>query len=180
VKSALTELVRRYVAAYGPVTHNDLARWLGISAGAARDLIGNLGAAVSRVDGLAGWLPADATEPSPAGDPSPIVRLLPPYDSYILGAGPLDRVVPPAAKNLIRRRNRGRYEGAAAMPVLLVDGEVAGIWESQLSGHRLHLTVITVRALDDAERRALQVQADRLAEFLQARVALTLELDGEP
>ena len=168
------------VLAYGPVTHNDLARWLGIKAGAARDLIGTLGAAVSRVDGLAGWLPADATEPSPAGDPSPIVRLLPPYDSYILGAGPLDRVVPPAAKNLIRRRNRGRYEGAVGMPVLLVDGEVAGIWERQLSGHRLHLTVITVRALDDAERRALQVQADRLAEFLQAQVTLTVELDGDP
>ena len=178
-EGALTELVRRYIAAYGPVTHNDLARWLGIKSGSARDLISALGAAVSRVDDLAGWLPADATQPSPAGDPPPIVRLLPPYDSYILGAGPLDQVVPPAAKNLIRRRHRGRYEGAAGMPVLLIDGEVVGIWERQLSGRRLQLTVIPVRALDDAERQALQVQADRLAEFLQAWVALTVEVDGD-
>ena len=148
-EDALGEMVHRYVAGYGPVTHNDLARWLAIKAAAARQLLGSLGDRLTQVDleGTTAWLPADDAEPAGGDerDPGRAVCLLPQYDCYILGAGPLDRVVAADAEDLIRRRNRGRYEGAAGMSVLLVDGIVAGVWERQQRGRRLDLAVVQVR-----------------------------------
>jgi hypothetical protein len=65
--------------------------------------------------------------------PSP-VRLLPQYDVYVFAAGPRERVVPPAVKPLIFGHGRGRYEGATGLPVLLVDGVVAGMWQREEKG----------------------------------------------
>jgi hypothetical protein len=179
-EEALGELVRRYVAGYGPVTHHDLARWLAITAGRARELLESLGDALTRVsvDGVTGWLPAGAAEPPSADCPGTGVHLLPQYDGYVLGAGPLERVVPPEVTDLLRRHNRGRYEGAAGVSVLVLDGAVGGVWERRLRGRKLELTVTPVRELTAGELRSLEAAAGRVADFLDAGPALAVEPDA--
>lgn len=58
------------------------------------------------------------------------LRLLPSYDCYVLGCGPREWVVPQAARTRVSTDGRGRFEGATALPVLLIDG-VAGMWEQR-------------------------------------------------
>ena len=62
-----------------------------------------------------------------AGEPS--LWLLPQYDCYLLGCGPRERIVPEAARPRVNTYGRGRFESATGLPVLLIDGAVAGIWE---------------------------------------------------
>jgi len=69
------------------------------------------------------------------------LRLLPQYDCYILGCGPRGWVVPDAARTRVSTYGCGRFEGATALPVLLIDGAVAGIWERRKQGSRVELRV---------------------------------------
>ena len=92
-ETALNELVCRFFTAYGPASHMDLARWLGVKSGQARRLVGALADRLVAVDmaGLPAWLPADDPD---AGESVAhgVVHLLPQYDCYILGSGPLEQV----------------------------------------------------------------------------------------
>ena len=45
------------------------------------------------------------------------LRLLPQYDSYVLGCGPREWVVPQAARTRVSTYGRGRFEGATAFTV---------------------------------------------------------------
>jgi len=119
------------------------------------------------VAGLTAWLPADDPD---AGESVArgVVQLLPQYDCYILGSGPLDQVAPPEATELVRRRKRGRYEGAAGVPVLLIDGAVAGVWERRDVGSRIQITVEPIRPLAPTERLEVERAAQSVAAFDQA------------
>jgi DNA glycosylase AlkZ-like len=173
-ETALREVAARYLASFGPATSGDLARWLGIPAGPARELVASLAGRVRpvAVDGDQAWLPAH--DPGPDGGAAPSVLLLPQYDAYVLGPGPADRVLPAAAKDLVRRRKRGRYEGAAGVPVLLLDGVVAGVWERRQRGRRVEVAVEPVRRLTARQREALEAAAERVARFDEAVPALTV------
>jgi len=174
-ESALRELTRRYFAAYGPATQNDLARWLGIKVAQARDMVVAAGDALRQVtvEGRAAWLPADAAE-SESG--AKCIRLLPQYDAYVLGSGPIGRVAPTQLEELIRRHKRGRYEGAAGVPVLLVDGVVAGVWERKAGAHRLRITVEPLHRLSAGQKAELEAEAVRVAEFDDLRLGQMLLL----
>ena len=84
--SAVTELIRRYVVAYGPVTVADMAWWTGFTKARCRMAIESLGTAVEMVD-VEGWpgpLLRSAGQVDIAGfDAS--VRALPVLDPYVQG-----------------------------------------------------------------------------------------------
>lgn len=168
-ETALNELICRFFTAYGPASHRDLARWLGVKSGQARRLVGALRDHLVEVEfgGQPAWLPANdlyRDKKTARG----VVRLLPEYDCYILGSGPPGQVAPPAATDLVRRRKRGRYEGAAGVPVVLIDGVVAGVWEWRQVGSRMHITVEPIRPLTPAERLELERAAELVAAFDEA------------
>jgi hypothetical protein len=174
---ALRELVRRYIAAYGPATHRDMARWLGTTARIAQQLMISLGDDLSPVNiaGQPAWLlTADADSCTDFKDKPKGVRLLPQYDCYVLGSGLRDRIVSDDARNLVRQRKRGRYEGAAGLPVLLIDGVVGGVWQRRTSAGQLHITVEPVRPLTRWQRTALEDEAHRVAGFFEAKLTLAI------
>jgi len=177
--AALRELLRRYFATYGPATPTDLARWLGLRAGRASDLIRLMADELvpAEVEGRRAWvLATDAKQPGESG--AATVRLLPQYDCYILGSGPIDRVAPLEVKDLLRRGKRGRYEGAAGLPVLVVGGVVAGLWERGQGKDGLHIKVEVLRQLTADEHGALELEAGRLARFDECSYSLTIEVAG--
>jgi len=103
-EEALQELGRRYAAAYGPASAEDLAAWSGVPLRDAR---------------------AAHVEPAATGEPgTSSVRLLPAFDTYLLGYRDRAHAVP---EELAKRVWPG---GGWIHPVVLVDGIAAGTWRA--------------------------------------------------
>jgi hypothetical protein len=85
---SLRELVRRYLAAFGPATPAQFAQWLAAPVAWAAKTFESLSdeLAVVDLDGTGAWVLAADRAP-PSGRPSGI-RLLPYFDSYIVGSHP--------------------------------------------------------------------------------------------
>jgi hypothetical protein len=97
------------------------------------------------------------------------VRLLPYFDAYAVGCHPRARVFPG------RAAARALSGGAAGpVPVLLVDGVVAGVWHQRRAGRRLLLTVEPFVPLTARQRRGLDEQAARLGEVLEGTPEVTI------
>jgi hypothetical protein len=58
--------------------------------------------------------------------------------------------------------------------VVLVDGEVAGVWHQRRSGRRVAVTVEPLRRLSKARLAAVQEQVDRFGEVVEAEATLTI------
>lgn len=158
-QAALAEVCRRFVAAYGPVGPAEFAGWFAIKRAEARALFESLG-------GI-------AAAPSRARPPGPL-RLLPEYDCYVMGFRERDHLVPETVRELVKRHNRGRYEGIAGVPTLVIDGVVAGIWRRGRRGKRVKIEVEPARRLSAGERRQLEDEVERIGAFLGVEPAVTL------
>lgn len=114
-RRALLDVLRRYLAAYGPTTPAEFARWFRTAPATARELFANLGNEVVSVDiegQRAFGLAADLRRPFESV--REVVRLVPQYDCFVLGSRPRERLVSDAVYARIRSYRRGKYEGAVA------------------------------------------------------------------
>jgi len=160
-KQATAEVARRYLYAYGPATSEQFAQWLGAPRPWAAKLFESLDLRPVRVDGDDAWLAAD--DPGEAdGAARRGVHLLPYFDPYTVGCHPRTAVFPgPAAERALSRGQAG------PVPVLLVDGVVAGIWHQRKSGRRIHIQVeLLGKRLTVRQGRQLDAQVARVGEIL--------------
>jgi DNA glycosylase AlkZ-like len=169
-RSALAEVVRRYLHAYGPATSAQFAQWLGAPRQWAAELFSSLADDLQQVtlDGTRAWLVAgDAPMRSP---PARGVRLLPYFDAYAVASHPRALVFPGrAAERALSPRGQ-----AGDFPVLLIDGTVGGVWHQRRSGRELAVTVEPFGPLTAPRRRELGRQVERLGEFLSVTPRLTI------
>jgi hypothetical protein len=178
--AALAEVARRYLAAYGPATHREFARWFWIDPAESRRIIESLGSEIAQVEfeNHQAWVLAadiDILANSPTRDPGETsVRLLPQYDAYVLGSGPRERIVQEVAHKRIFSYGRGRFEGAVGLPILLIDGEVSGIWERKMRGRILEIRVEPFVGLTSAQNKQLEAEAARIGKFLGSEATLSL------
>jgi Winged helix DNA-binding domain len=117
----LAELARRYLAGHGPAAPDDLAAWSGLGMRLARDAFELVKDELQEVryGGAVLWALASSLSVPEA---ERFVRLLPRWDSALLGWKSRDLLVPPAhAKKVLPG---GGYLHA----VVLVDGRAAGTW----------------------------------------------------
>ena len=150
--AALQEVARRYAHAYAPARLRQLREWL---------------AAKVDVD-----VPDASVEP-----PGPSsVRLLPEYDPYVMGFREREELVPPAVRAQVAAHGKGRYEGPAGTPFLVVDGLAAGIWRRRKTARRIELVVQPARKLTRAERAAVGWEAERIGTFLGLDPALEVSV----
>lgn len=122
--TAVGDVVRRYLGAYGPASREDFGRWFGTSTPAeAGRLIATIGDETSLVDveGTSAWVLADHVEQLATAAASGTVRLLPAFDHYVVAA-PRDR---DEVLSSSHKRRVYRPQGWLS-PVMLVDGRVAG------------------------------------------------------
>ncbi len=108
-------------------------------------------------------------------EPQPSVRLLPEYDVYIMGSREREQLVPEPVRKQVAAHGRGRYEGAAGVRFLVVDGIAAGLWERKKTAKRIELTVRPAGKLTRAQRAELDDEVERIGAFLAVEPALTLE-----
>lgn len=172
--AALADLVRRYLAAYGPATVADVQQWSGLTRLAAVvDRIRPELVEVTHTDPPGGRprvlldLP-DA--PRPGDDVPAPVRLLPDFENLLLSHADRTRVVPPEVRPALASRN-GMPPGT-----VLVDGVVAGSWvirrerlprPAGTRGKRelARLTVTPLRPWPRGARAEVRAEAERLVRF---------------
>jgi hypothetical protein len=149
---AVEDLVRRYLAAFGPATVMDIQAWSGLTGlrTVVDGLRDELRTAVDEdgrelLDVPGGPLPDAGTRAPP--------RFLAPFDNAILAHADRGRIVAP--------EHRGVVFGDRLMRTFLVDGFVAGTW--RIDGATL--TVRPLRALAARDRRAVLDEAERLLGF---------------
>jgi hypothetical protein len=153
------ELVRAFLATFGPAKPAHLASWLGHTPSSARswwDLIADELRPVS-IDGGKHWAHVehvDMLEKAPAPDG---VRLLPPYDP-VTELADRNFLVPDPA------RRRAVWRAAANPGIVLVDGEIAGVWRQRRAGKRLVLRVEPFDVLTDRQRRMAEPDAATIAD----------------
>ena len=175
-ETALRALALRFVAAYGPVTPADFAHWLWLKPEEGQAVFAALGAELAEVvwEGKPAYVPAAERSRRWAAAPAP-ARLVPQYDGYVFAAGPRERVVPRAMYDLLRRRGRPHYEGATGLPVLLIDGVAAGVWQREEKAGRSTVQVQPVSALTADQRAEVAAEAERLSAFWEQPVTLKVE-----
>jgi len=160
------EFTRRYLRAYGPSTPEDMAMWAGLALRDARSMWAAAGDGLSEVslDGQRMWiLREDLRALRTAKLDRPVVRLLPYFDTYLLGHRGRDHLVDAAHYKRVYR------PAAWIAPVVLVDGRVAGIWSHKRKGDLCRVTVVAFRRLDRADREGIEVEAEDVARFLGGR-----------
>jgi len=65
------------------------------------------------------------------------------------------------------------FEGATGVPVLLVDGWVAGVWERTKRGKVTEIVVEPTRPLSRIQSDALAAEVSRIGAFLDAEARLS-------
>ncbi|MGJ6966728.1 winged helix DNA-binding domain-containing protein [Streptosporangium sp. G11] len=168
------EIVRRYLRAYGPATHQDLARWFALRPPEAREALESLGDEVAQVEveGRKAFVLA-ADEGRWPSDPS-CLRLLPQYEAYVLGSGPKEVVVPKDTAGRVFEHGRGRYEGAVAHQIMLVDGVVSGMWERREKGGKVEIKLESFVKLDSGQSKELEREVERVGRFYGAEATLSM------
>ena len=152
---ARAEILRRYLAAFGPASRHDMGAW-------SMMRMSEIEPALERLEPLRRFRDEQGRElldvpraalPDPE-TPAP-VRFLPKWDNVLLGYADRTRVLPEP----YRRRVIGKNGDVAQ--TFLVDGLVAGIWRVD-SGR----VVLEPFARCRAARRELEDEAGRLEAFL--------------
>lgn len=154
------ELVRRYLAGYGPASVPDLQLWSGVTGlaevvAAMTELV-----VLSDEDGRVLYDLPGLTYPDP-DTPAP-VRLLPDFDNLMVAYTDRTRVL----TDTYRRRV---CVGAMVAPTVLVDGTVRGTWKlrwDRVRGNETAtLAVDLFERLSPADRDAVEAEATRLLDF---------------
>lgn len=168
-QAALASLLKSYLHSYGPATPEHFARWLSVPSRWATELFDALSGELEQVEvgGSVAWVVAgDTAAPSTAPQG---VHLLPYFDAYVVGCHPRELLFPGRAYE--RALSGGQ---AGNLPVLLVDGVVAGLWHQRRSGRKLEITVEPFGQLTPAQRRELDGQVELVGEFLEGTPQLTI------
>jgi hypothetical protein len=67
------------------------------------------------------------------------------------------------------------------LPLVLVDGVVAGLWQQRRKGQRLDIQVETFQPLNDRQHQELEGAARRIGEIVEAESILSLGvIDARP
>ncbi|MGW0579916.1 winged helix DNA-binding domain-containing protein [Streptomyces sp. NPDC002920] len=158
---ALSSLILRYLAGFGPASVADVAQFALLARGPVREALRALDGVVEQFQGPDGVLLFDlpgASRP-PADTPAP-PRLMAMWDSVLLAYLDRSRVIPPAYRPLVIRSN------GDVLPTLLVDGYVAGVWRPVDRGG---IEATAFRPLPPAAWDGLASEAESLTALLADR-----------
>ncbi|HEY8775295.1 MAG TPA: winged helix DNA-binding domain-containing protein [Gaiellaceae bacterium] len=153
---ARAEILRRYLAAFGPASRPDIAAWSMMH-------VPELGRALERLEPLRRFRDEHGRElidvpraPLPDAETPAAVRFLPKWDNVLLAFADRTRVLPEQYRKTVIRMNGGVAQ------TFLVDGFVAGMW----SVTKGRVALEPFAPLSRATQRELREEAGRLEAFL--------------
>lgn len=161
-EAGMAWLVRRYLAAFGPASAQDVASFAMIHAGPVRKALAALldGGGIVSVQGPGGRELFDAPDGLLPDEDSPAPpRLLGMWDNVLLAYEDRGRVIPPEHRKAVTRMN------GDVLPTLLVDGYVAGVWRPVDGG----IEAVAFERIADDAWEGLAAEARALIAFLADR-----------
>jgi hypothetical protein len=170
-EAVATVITRRFLAAYGPATYHDLARWWnGGGVGSGRKWLDALGNEVMpvQIEGKAAWiLSCDAQELADS-ILRRSVRLLPGFDQYVVASScHVEQLLSGAVRSRIFRPQ------GWISAVVLVNGRIEGVWTYKLKGAHIDVVIEPFTEFRTWVRRAVAEEAERLAAFFDRRLRLS-------
>jgi uncharacterized protein YcaQ len=165
---AQKELFRKYLRAYGPATLHDFAHWSLISMAEVRALRPLVDAEVADHNGLL-LLREDMKALQTASFSQGSVHLLPYFDVYLLAHRFKEHFLKPQFYKRVYR-NQGWIS-----PVVLVNGEIAGIWTYKLSRKSVEIEIELFARLDLPTRKQIKDRAGELADLFQSPLVFSFK-----
>jgi hypothetical protein len=154
------ELMRRYLAAFGPASVADAGAWSGMKG--LRAVFEELRPELVTFRDEAGRELFDLPDaPRPPGDAPAPARFLPDFDNLVLAHDDRSR--------FMRREERSRIvtKNLLVAATFLLDGRVAGIWRSEVKRKVATLYLEPFAPLTRAQLKALEAEALPLLRFLE-------------
>jgi len=156
----LPELVRRYLAAFGPASVTDAQTWLGMK---LKETFEKLRPKLQtyRDEGRRELFDLPDRSLPDADIPVP-VRFLPEFDNLLLSHSNRTRVIAD------EHRSKVYLPGLRVAATLLVDGFVRGAWKIEKTGNAATHVIEPFAKLAKPERAALIEEGERLVQFVEA------------
>jgi hypothetical protein len=166
--AAQKELFRKYLRAYGPATLNDFAHWSGISMPEVRALRPLLDAEIAEHNGLL-ILREDIKTLQAASSKLNSVHLLPYFDVYLLAHRFKEHFLKAQFYKRVFR-NQGWI-----LPVVLIDGEIAGVWAYKVTRKALEIEIELFARIDRRVRKQIEARAGELADLFQRPLSFSFK-----
>lgn len=174
-REAQVELLRRYLQAYGPAAPQDFAIWTGMKLKEIAPIWHSLREEMLEVQ-VGGrtrfLLRKDREAFSSLPHLAEHVRLLPNFDSFLLGHQSKDHLVDQAHYKRIYRK------AGWISPVVLFQGRAAGIWSHERKSNRLEITIDSFQKMPPRLRRWIEAEAADLGRFWEVPYLLKFKDSG--
>ncbi|HEU0004550.1 MAG TPA: winged helix DNA-binding domain-containing protein [Terriglobia bacterium] len=156
----LPELVRRYLAAFGPASVTDAQTWLGMK---LKETFEQLKPKLQtyRDEGRRELFDLPDRSLPDADTPAP-VRFLPEFDGLLLSHSNRTRVIAD------EHRSKVYLPGLRVAATILVDGFVCGAWKIEKTKNAATMVIEPIAKLTKPERAALIEEGERLVRFVEA------------
>jgi hypothetical protein len=159
-EEALADLALRYFTSHGPATVHDFAWWSGLTVTEARAGLERVRRGLEEVtcEGKTYWLSAPA---APVSLPEPTLHLLPNYDEHLVAYRDHGPSLDPGAPGAM-----AGWGTALTAHLVVRNGLVVGGWRRTVEKQRVVVTPTLLVALSDAERAAMEAEAEAYGRFL--------------
>lgn len=162
-----TELIKKYIDRYGPVTLQDISYWTGHRVSTLNEVIKGLKGEINqeKVDGSSQpyFFMEELESDYP---PPPHIAVLPRFDSLIMGYKDKTRILDHAYLDRIS------VQAGVIMPTILVNGFVQGVWKKKQSGKTLRITIDTFKKFSDKNKKAVENKFLKFAEHGELKLEL--------
>jgi hypothetical protein len=172
---ALQRVLRKYLRAFGPATLENFAQWWSARIRPTRKLFDSMADELEMVDveGWKAWVLRDTLEPMLNSTSRGVVNLLPLFDALLMGLGRRQEIEP--LISLAHQKHVFRPQGWISA-VVLVDGQIKGVWEYQFKPVDFILKIFLFTSLSTLLREKIAAEAERLGRFLNKKVSLKFSL----
>jgi hypothetical protein len=167
-QTAQKELFRKYLRAYGPATLNDFVHWSGITTPEVKALRPLLDEEIAEHNGLL-LLREDMKILQATSPEMNSVHLLPYFDVYLLAHRFKEHFLKPQFYKRVYR-NQGWIS-----PVVLINGEIAGVWSHKLSRKAVEIEVELFARVGPRTRKQIRDRAKELADLFQSPLAFSFK-----
>jgi hypothetical protein len=152
------ELVRRYLAAFGPATAADATKWCGLTG--MRETLAGLEDVVRFADEAGRTLYDLRDAPRPAEDVAAPVRFLPRFDNALLSHVHHERILDPVHRPHVFTVN------GIIFGTVLVDGFVVATWSATAGADGARIRAVPFRRPSQRTAASIRAEGRRLLRFL--------------
>lgn len=158
--TALHTLAKKYFTTRGPATTDDFAWWSGLTKTDAKAAVSSLGSDFDSevIAGRSYLFPNTTSVPRST---TPIARLLPTYDEYLVSYA--DRA---AAQEKVNPSEVGETFDFLGSNVIIIDGQIVGRWKREIIKNSADVALQPLTSLANGDRAAIAREIAKFNRFV--------------